>query len=212
VYAGENWNRRLQQIIDVLNTKPSPKFVQPRTNLLQLIDEWQKSGDLNRMKFPQDCPSLWQMQAEIRVFLSPTSSRRAYVTWAYGPRKRAWTAWDHAASWFIQLITNPECERLGGPCPRCGKYFVRAGAKEKTYCSRECASVSSALESTKLRRAKEHADRLLRAENAIKRYRNNTGRWESWKDCVTASEPDISKKFLTRAVNSGELSAPQQRR
>ena len=32
--------------------------------------------------------------------------------------------YDEALRLFIELLLNPKCNRLAGPCDRCGKYYV----------------------------------------------------------------------------------------
>jgi|ERR1039458_2892174 hypothetical protein len=217
-FISEDPERALQDIILVLNPGPCEGFsADAHANLVRLIRDWQDSGpNLLQMKFPPGCPNLFEMQKSLRALISPTGGSRAYYTIAYVPTpKRPWTAWDFACQQFIRLITNPECERFGGPCPRCNKYFIRAGAKQKLYCSRECGSAAAALESTRQTRDREHADKLARAAQSVLEWKRDwkKGRTKKgWKEYVCMQYPNITPKFLTRAVNNDELSEPAKER
>jgi hypothetical protein len=108
---------------------------------------------------------------------------------------------------MLVLSTHPECDKLAGPCPRCGRYFLRKTVKQKVYCSRNCGSLASARASTLKRRNDEHAQKLLRASEAAAMWNpQNTRR--GWKEFVSSKHPDMTPKFLTRAVNRGELHDP----
>lgn len=120
---------------------------------------------------------------------------------------------EEALRFFLLLVTNPLCDKLTGPCVRCKKYFVRDSAKNTRYCSRSCATRSTALTATKKRRQEEHADKLLRASEAARQWTAARTRlnWKQWVATkCTASE--ITVKFLTRAVNKGELEEPVRRK
>lgn len=108
---------------------------------------------------------------------------------------------------FIELLLNPECHKLAGPCSRCEKYYVRRSARNKIYCSRSCGTRATALAATRKRRDEEHADKLARAAAAAQEWtvaRTN----KDWKSCVSRRHPDITVRFLTRALNKGQLKLP----
>ncbi|PSH04623.1 MAG: hypothetical protein CXZ00_07380 [Acidobacteria bacterium] len=109
---------------------------------------------------------------------------------------------------FIEFLLNPECDRLAGPCARCGKYYIRGSVRNKLYCSRSCGTRSTALAATRKRRDNEHADKLRRAQKAADKWIEHGHTRLDWKTWVTRKEPDITSKFLTRAVNNGELQSP----
>jgi hypothetical protein len=114
---------------------------------------------------------------------------------------------------FLLMTLNPFCERLGGPCPRCKKYFVRKTAKRSIYCSRQCASQSTALAATAKARQQQRTEKLKRAESAIAEWDRlkNKGRTKAtWREWVSAYDPEITAQFLTRAMNAGELTPPEQ--
>jgi endogenous inhibitor of DNA gyrase (YacG/DUF329 family) len=242
-FGGENPERALQQIVRQLNEgfKKEHGFVDGKVppelaaegehplsteghrNLIQLVQAWQQARvapppqgpTLNKMIFPPGCPDWHEMGKRCKTFLAPAGTG-AYWTpphyfWLKGKPQ---TAWDVACQIFLSLITNPERDRLGGPCPRCGKYFIRKTAKLSVYCSHRCASQDTAVKTTIKRRQEQHADKLALAEKARDRWKEllRKGRTKKdWKEWIAASNPEITVRFLTRAVNKGELVAPQQK-
>lgn len=121
---------------------------------------------------------------------------------------------DEARQMFIQfLLINSHlraqlCER---PCHRCDDYYLRKTSRQKAYCSRKCATVGSAAFATKRRLEAEHSNKLkVAAEQAERWIRTRTN--VDWKHWVSKQPPAtklaLTPKFLTRAVNKGELIAP----
>ena len=214
-FIGEAPGKAIESLVRLLNKGPSEGFsAEAHANLSSLIREWQNSGNLFKMKLPPGCPNLLEIQKHCRVVLGPIGGRRAYYTIAYSPG-RAWTAWDLACSYFIRVITDPECERFGGPCPRCGEYFLRKTAKPSIYCSDRHARQATAIKRTIEIRKERHADKLERAKKAqaewmiqVKRARTT----KPWKEWVVSRHPDMTIKFLTRAVTNGELASPDNER
>lgn len=112
-----------------------------------------------------------------------------------------------AAMLFNVWTLNPEQDKLAGPCARCGRYYLKRRASQKVYCSRRCGNVATAVARTRKRLADEHADKLRRAAAVAQKWitaRTNL----DWKHWVAQRERDITPKFLTRAVNKGELKPP----
>jgi hypothetical protein len=84
---------------------------------------------------------------------------------------------------LAKLVANPLCEKFGGPCPRCGKYFVKRQERQQ-YCSRKCRSAITAAAAT-IKRAKSIRERKLKfAQASIRAYeqlrRRPAGKWEKW--------------------------------
>src|SRR6185312_209802 len=125
-----------------------------------------------------------------------------------GKKGTAWTPWDLAAQCFFRLITNPKVDKFAGPCARCHKYYVKKRASQKVYCSRTCGNAATAVRRTREKWEREHTEKLLRARRAIQEWRRCKPA-DPWKDWIERKYPDITKKFLTRAVNAGELSAAE---
>ena len=106
---------------------------------------------------------------------------------------------------------NPEWDKLAGPCARCGNYYMKKRASQKVYCSRRCGNAATAVVRTRERLDKEHVDKLRRTQAAMQKW--STARTkDDWKVFVSKREPGITPKFLTRAVNKGELKPPTKGR
>jgi len=117
---------------------------------------------------------------------------------------------------FIELLLNPDCGKLAGPCDRCGRYYIRRRShKNKRYCSRKCGSQATAAVAALKARRKIHADKLRRAQKAIEEWERLRHKpdiaWKTWVS-KTTREVGITPKFLTRAVNKNELQPPRNER
>jgi hypothetical protein len=229
-YIGEDTARSLQGVVSMLNegNPEHPLYAQSRANLVQLIENWQVAQRstlrdpfeievdapkprLLKMRLPAGAPNLLEIQKNLKVTLSPAGPGASY-TIDYNPGRK-WTAWDLAYQQFVRLVTNPECEKFGGPCPRCEKYFVRKTAKPSVYCSRRCASQDTAVKRTVEVRKQQHENKLRVAKQAIAKWENlsiQRRAKQGWKEYVAGYHPgaEITTKFLTRAVNEGTLQAP----
>ena len=134
-----------------------------------------------------------------------------------GGARIGWNSWPdmdpkgEALRWFFEFLMNPECCKLAGPCDRCGKYYVRKSAQNKRYCSRSCGTKASATAATKRAREEKHKWKLAHAREAIWQYEKSRTKLP-WKEWVAKRErgAEITPKFLTRAVNSGQLQAPSR--
>jgi len=121
-----------------------------------------------------------------------------------------------AALLFHVGTLNPEWDKLAGPCARCGRYYLKSRSSQEVYCSRRCGNAATAVARTRERLDKEHVDKLRRAGAAAQKWakewrQGRTQRdWKQWKQRVQEIEPDITPKFLTRAVNKGELREPKR--
>ena len=115
---------------------------------------------------------------------------------------------DHLAAWlFIKLVTNPLYKNVG-KCKRCGRYYLNAaGYWKKKYCSRKCATYSTALKSTRKRRKKEREMKLKRAQNALREFGWRRPAVRNWKVWV-AKQASVTTRWLTRAINKGHLRVP----
>ena len=107
---------------------------------------------------------------------------------------------------FVQFLLTGARERLAGPCKYCDKYFSLKSKRRTAYCSRPCCQRDAASRYTTKRLRREHADKLQRAEKAARRWRTARTK-DDWRASVSKQEPDITPKFLTRAVTNGELTA-----
>jgi hypothetical protein len=183
-----------------------PNLLAVKRILRDYVTAWRNSGP-DAGKFKTKNPDMWleierQWSTE-PPRLWPTDGGMVSTVWF---PSRIGIARNVALRFFITLLTNPLCESVRGPCPRCDRYFVG----RKVYCSRSCGTKSTALAATKKARDREHQDKLIRAAQASREYctaRTKTSKM-NWKEWVSRRHPDITAKFLTRAVNKGELETP----
>jgi hypothetical protein len=231
--------RALRRVVDALNAGPSDWPEEAHRDLVALVEAWQRavsappnryeleqqdaSDDkllaplpkLLKLELPVGSPNLRDISKDLRVNLAPTGAGAVYKI-DYAPR-RPWTPWDRAWECFVWLITDPELDRFAGPCRRCKQYFVRKTAKKSVYCSQRCASQDTAIEATIRRRQQAHENKLAAARKGMAEWEKlwRAGRTQkTWKEFTVAYNPAgvITTKFLTRAINNGELEPPQIRK
>lgn len=206
----------LEDVCHVLNGEDGPEL---QLALRQLVVTWQESGpNLMNMMFANG--PLWRdMRESLKVQWVPTDTGRAHLIFspaisedkkekARDGKYRA-TPEAVALTLFYTLTLNPEWDRLGGPCARCARYYIKKTARQKKYCTRQCGSFATATASTRKRLDEEHADKLRRAVAAARSW-PATRATLNWKQWVSRREPDITSKWLTRAVNRGELRSPER--
>lgn len=196
----------LEVICEAMNSTRFPE----RANLLRnLVAQWRDCGrDLNKLfkideSLEEPLTSIWTGRFVI------DQNGRAHL--CIQPTKfRAETSREYAIAMLAALTLNPSEATLRGPCahPRCGKYFVKKSAKSQ-YCSSACCQAHSARIHTDLSRRKEREDKLARARVAIGSWKSRRSN-QDWKVFVTAREPDITVRFLTRAVGLNDLTPPVQ--
>jgi hypothetical protein len=205
----------LEHICRVLNGEKQPEL---QLALSRLIKSWQASGPNLKKMMHADSEQWRDVQESWKATWLPTRTGRAHLhlfpdlpaghmkkgeDGAYRP-----TPQGGALLLFYSLTINPEWDRLGGPCERCTRYYVMNTVRHKKYCSRRCSSFATATASTRKRLDWEHADKLRRARAAAQMSLKARTRL-NWKQWVSRKEPDITPKWLTRAVNKGELRSPQ---
>ena len=172
----------------------------------RLVEAWQKSGP-NLSKMLKDDPVLEARAKHGRTLLVPTNTGKGHLLWLPGPDRFDALEWkDHALAHFMDLIVNSQWDKLGGPCGRCQKYYIKKTVRQKTFCSRRCGSAIMALAATRKRREAERAENLLIAQRGIEEWATVRTR-DPWKQWVSA-QTKITPKWLTRAVNRGELRPP----
>jgi hypothetical protein len=202
-----NLPRSLDDICRTLNQDDSDLLSQ---ELRKLVIAWQRSG-----------PNLRKMLAShetlaVRVrcgntFLVATENGNGHLGWepiGFGNP----VGWDGVAlRYFLYLVVHPAWWRLGGPCARCGRYYVKRRTSQKTYCRRRCGFAATATAATKTRRLEIHGRKLRRARVLARRWTRSGTRLD-WKKWIARREPSLSSQFLTRAVNKGELQQPSEKR
>jgi hypothetical protein len=205
----------LEHICRVLNGEKQPEL---QLALSRLVKSWQASGPNLKKMMHSDFGQWRDVQESWKATWLPTRTGRAQLVLlpdlpaghmkkgrdgAYRP-----TLEGGALVLFYSLTLNPEWKRLGGPCEHCTRYYVMNTVRQTKYCSRRCSSFATATASTRKRLDEEHADKLRRARAAAQMWPKIRTRL-NWKQWVSRKEPDITPKWLTRAVNKGELRSPQ---
>ncbi len=211
IAAQNPYTDQLRSVCDVLNSTDQPEL---RDALRRLIERWKASGPkLDKMmqgdlglfhNVQQACTAVWTPAADGRAYfvLSPDHLSEG-VSGQLPP-----TAEARAFLWFQFLTLNPQCNEIGGPCARCGNYFVKN--RKKVYCSKRCGYAATAVARTRARLEAEHKEKMKRAEAVIKKWNNLRSRSNlDWKQWLQIKAPDISPKFITRWVNKFELPQPK---
>lgn len=218
------WSEESQTVVDALNGKRlwsmgydwdveskdyARKLMETPPLLREMFHAWRDSGpNLSKLKqsHPKLCAAVdrcWKA-SPVELFWGD-SGKAAYRHTAISEPCR--TSYDEAVRMFTLLITNPMCEKIAGPCSRCGTYYIKKRASQKVYCSRRCGNTATATATARERRIAGHMDKLRRAAEAAGKWRTARTKLE-WKQWVSQKEVDITPKFLTRAVNNKELVEP----
>lgn len=197
----------LEFICKVLNREAGSK--ETFLKLTQLVTEWQASGPNLAKMMAANLPLWHTLASSCHATWTITKTGGAYVNLVPGiaPPKfghsptRAEEKEAQAVILFYLLTLGP-WEKLGGPCQRCGKYFIKKRANHNFYCGRGCASLASAKVSTRKKLDKEREHKVERARAAIQEWdalkRHPAIGWKQW---VHKRVPGITSKWLTRAVN-----------
>lgn len=211
--------RDLDHIVNTLNQKPRGEPTLYAEALIRLVERLKECGG-NLKKMMNGDPELAETVAGVCVTRwMPSTNRRAYLVLQ--------PSWEHilkreltpeqvdrmrperfAALLFHVWTLNPECDKLAGPCARCGRYYIKKRASQKVYCSRRCGNAATAVARTAERIADERKDKLACANAALKRWERATTR-QDWKHWV-ANKTGIDPRFLTRAVHKGDLVPPKK--
>jgi hypothetical protein len=176
-------------------------------DLRRLVKTWRDSGPNLQKMLDADRTLNRRVENVFRVSLLATKSGRAHLALVPGVRIVPPAAEEIAVLMFVELVLNPWWDRLGGPCEQCGTYYVKKTVRQNAYCSRDCGTRATAMKATLRRREEEHREKLRRAAAAAQTWASSRTPID-WKQWVSLKEPDITPKWLTRAVNKGELQPP----
>lgn len=198
---------RLQRLRDLLN---AVKGTERGEEIVRLVAMWMKAPSLDALlrRDPVLHVNLNHAAATPQFYASKREKRGIYRVIPDRPRddsSRSFAIWL-----FAHLVTNPLCERLAGPCARCGNYFIKRRTSQTVYCSRRCGNAATARARTRARNESERKEKLLRVQAALREWRaaNMQGDWKRW--VAQRSRADL--RFITRAVHKGEVKAPQKGR
>jgi hypothetical protein len=194
---------------------PAIRGVQPE--LRRLVEAWQAVGRSSQKLLESDS-TLARILQRMTVPLVPTQEgglSLASPSLQLPQRHQLPTEpeqWkDFALAHFVNLLLNPHRDMLGGPClrPRCGRYFVKKSMRRRFYCAPRCRMAVGARKFTRKREHAERQDKLRRVDTAGREWVTARTRLD-WKRWVCRREPDLTPKFLTRALNKGELQEPKK--
>jgi hypothetical protein len=205
LFPGGSDRDELERICSELNSEASGDR---RHELRRLLNQWQEVG--------QDLAAMLSADAALKKALQE-AFRPEYFA-GNGPRARLVLTpdkrtVDSPSGWavvrFAAITLNREGHKLRGPCAYgpCGRYFVSKRESPSLYCSRRCCQAASAVRHRRRFLEAERQDKLRRATAAIRNWRGRRSRID-WKRWVCRCEPDITVRFLTRAVNRGDLGPP----
>ena len=212
--------RQMQNIVSALNgptihitaadhSRPkkriSPPMSASQKQLQRLVREWMDSGpDLLKM-FRKE-PELEQLVRNGVTRFYPVHGGRGHLDWIPAVSELPSSYEAHALEDFMVLITNPLWELLGGPCVRCNNYYLKKTRRQKIYCSRSCGAKQTAHEAVTRRRKEEHSKKLRLAAKAGREWGEKKRR-DTWREWVSR-RTGLTGRWITRAVNRGELSRP----
>ena len=113
---------------------------------------------------------------------------------------------EEAITLFIRLVQHPDCARMG-KCVRCGRYFFGRPGQKCCPRPRRCGSSLAAIRLTKEKWHERRKGLIAQAQEAIQRWEVHGGRtpWKLW----VARRVKKTEKWVTRAINRGELKPPQ---
>jgi hypothetical protein len=174
--------------------------------LIRLVEAWKASGPNTKILFAR-YPELRSRLLLQRIHLVLTDAGHANLVCENVPQAfNVRSLKDLALMQFFQLIVNPEWRLLGGPCARCGMYFLKNTKRQKGYCSPTCGSRATSIASTRARRMRLRTVKLQKAQAKIDEWQKQAPavHWKKW----VSSELQLSIHWLTRAVNKGQLRPP----
>lgn len=191
--------------------------------LRRLVKGWMTSGPNLRKMFARE-PALDEKTRHGTTLFYPAGKGRGYLDWfPKTPEAHLSTAQselaspeDHALREFMVLITNPQWETLGGPCRRCGKFFIKESNRLRVYCSKSCGSRVTAFSAVQKQRQTQKQEKIRLAVEAIEKWQRTSQRID-WKDWVashaklTTSRTQLTTRWITRAVNQGYIQPPSRR-
>ncbi len=181
--------------------------------LRRLVALWQASGPDTSKLFAEH-PRLWAQ------FLSawkpsPMLTRTGAVGLGFGFNAGAEGSMPNLAgerfaamAIFGALLANPQWDKLGGPCARCQRYYIKNRTSQKVYCSAKCGSETTAISASQKRFEEERAEKLKLAEDWLNKFRKQQGpnatHWKEW----IAEHSGLDKRFLAQAARRGDLEPP----
>lgn len=197
---------------------------QDRDELRTIVDIWLESKC--------EWPSFQAALLQNRLPVTPYSSFRVirFVDGTEGIHSAPGTS--AAQGLMLQLIQHPQAWRFAGKCSDCGRYMLRTTKHSKKYCNVACkrnglivAPKAQNRERVKARKVdhlkaaatkwehsktrKECVDFVL--EEATELWRKDLNKSE-WSSIAITGDNEIGKSSLTRWINEGLLTLPNEKK
>jgi hypothetical protein len=182
-------------------------LTEAQEKMRELVGKWRASGPNLKTLFRQN-PRLSELSALGAVTLWPSDTGRGYLEWTPATPDDESSSENEALGEFFKLIANPNWKMLAGPCKRCDDYFLKRTSRKRNYCSRGCSGFTTAISAMKKKRMAERKALIARVQAAIAKYEKAKTYWD-WKRWV-AAEAECSVRWLSRAVNKGDLREPKK--
>jgi hypothetical protein len=196
---------RLKAFCDQLNKE---KGSERGRELVKFIEEWLTVASLGQMS-PVNRSLYKDVIDSVKPYLE-TSQTKKWGVWRVYPKQPDNKDPHDFAVWMLSFfIDNPMCEKLAGPCARCRNFFIQRRASQTVYCSRRCGNAATALARRREQLSEERDEKLRRVKAALRGWKKNTHTREDWKLWV-ANQVGVHKRFITIAVNKGDLVPPQK--
>jgi len=179
--------------------------------LRRMVETWEQSGR-NLANIHREWPTLWRdleiyfKAAPVELDFPPSGGAGLWHSFFDRP---GGTSYQEALRFFLLLILNPMWSRLGGPCAKCGDYYVKGAARNRKYCSRPCATGATAIVATRKHREEERAEKLRIVDRLVDEWRIRNPK-KDWKHWISEGNPEITVHWLTRAANRGDLKPPMR--
>jgi len=147
----------------------------------------------------------WIDSGQTKLYITPGG--RAHLDWQPQPSSNAPHGYvDGVLEAFTHLISNPACDLLADPCPRCGDYFLKIHRRRK-YCSNDCGHRTTAEESVKKTRQRIQERKIARVNAAIRKWSKEKSRNDDWKNGMVSSRL-CTRNWITIHLKKGDLIPP----
>ena len=175
--------------------------------LRRLVQAWFDSGP-NVEKLWSEDPALARLPHIVRAYMFPSKGSRAYLTYMDGPETglSPGNPLEIALGLFFLFLLNPYNEKLGGPCKRCWKYYVKKTERQIVYCSKGCGRKHTSKVFIQKQRQQEHLETIEKAKQYLAKWASTNTR-KGWKEWVSDNTL-VSKHWLSRYERNGEIVVP----
>jgi hypothetical protein len=202
----------IQEMLDIMNEDYPP--IQAHW-LRQFAQSWIRARYLTKQWDQQEEFLKVINEARVDLFQIPGEAPIAIPLLIIdGDDGQAWQESDAcrlAAKRFLDFITSPYYNEIK-TCDRCNQFFIKIGKyRNKSYCSRTCHNRETAAKATQQRRERQRTEKLSRLRDAIFSLRAAANQrpqilpqWKAW----VCERAGVNQRFLTRTLNSGELTVP----